>query len=254
MSEEKNNIILKKITLLNQEMERKLNVLSRLRSERMKAVLRYGLNATETQELNAKCTYYERSIVDIDKQIKNLEENLQEKDRTIVINILSGSGAGKSTMSYLLAGLLKTKGIEAEHVSEWVKDMIFENRQDIFDCQPYIFGKQLHKIQRVCGHTKVIVTDSPILLSAIYDEGKNGNAYKEVVLNSFNRFRNFNIFLDRKDIPFNPNGRNENTLEEAVRNDNKVKDFLDENNIDYIVTSCSLENCYPIIKRIEDML
>ena len=65
--------------------------------------------------------------------------------------------------------MLKDLNVETELVTEYVKDMIWEGRTKIFECQPYIFGKQLYKLFRVAENVDVIITDRPILLDAIYD-------------------------------------------------------------------------------------
>ena len=88
---------------------------------------------------------------------------------TLVVNLIAGSCAGKSTNAARLFSMLKDLGIECELVTEYVKDMVWEGRNEIFNCQAYIFGKQLYKLQRVKGKVDVIITDRPVCLDMIYD-------------------------------------------------------------------------------------
>ena len=89
--------------------------------------------------------------------------------KALVVNLLAGSGAGKSTNSARLFTMLKDLNMDVELVTEYVKDMVWEDRKGIFECQPYIFGKQLYKLQRVSDKVDVIITDRPILLDIVYD-------------------------------------------------------------------------------------
>ena len=167
---------------------------------------------------------------------------------TLIVNLLGGSGVGKSTNSARLFAMLKENGIDCELVTEYAKDMVWEGRKGVFDYQPYLFGKQLYRIQRVLGKVDVIITDSPILLSVVYDKEGNEN-FKQYVIDKFNQFNNLNVYLTRV-VPFNPNGRNEKNVEEAKVIDNKIVQVLNENNISYISVEGNQNGC----KRIFDII
>lgn len=172
--------------------------------------------------------------------------------KPIIINLLAGSGAGKSTNAARLFSMLKDKGVEVELVTEYVKDMVWEGRSKIFECQPYIFGKQLYKLKRLEGCVDVIVTDSPIILSSIYDK-ENDEDFKKYILKQFSKFNNLNYFLNRVK-PFNPNGRNEKTIEEARENDNKLLWFLRDNNIAFTIVDGSEDGCKSMLNDILNLL
>jgi hypothetical protein len=170
---------------------------------------------------------------------------------TLVVNLLAGSGAGKSTTSAMLFAMLKQNGVDAELVTEYVKDMVWEDRKGVFACQAYVFGKQLYRIQRLVGKVDVIVTDSPIILSALYDPEQDRN-FRDYIVTKFNQFNNINFFLHRNTSTFNPNGRNEKTVEEAVENDKKLIRFLDQEGIDYInayVDETVCENIFYMVTK-----
>ena len=177
---------------------------------------------------------------------------MNEEKNTIIVNMLAGSGAGKSTNSARLFAMMKDLGIEVELVNEWIKDMVWEERKEVFKCQPYITSKQLYKIQRVCGKVDVIITDSPIILGALYGNNES-ETFKKFVIEKFNSFNNINIFLNRTK-KFNPNGRNERTIEEARSNDKKLINILNENNIKYTVVDGNEEGCKQVLKMILDRL
>lgn len=167
---------------------------------------------------------------------------------TLVVNLIAGSCAGKSTNAARLFSMLKDLGIECELVTEYVKDMVWEGRNEIFNCQAYIFGKQLYKLQRVKGKVDVIITDRPVCLDMIYDPEQDED-FKRYSLKQFNKFNNLNVFLKRNKA-FNPNGRNEKTIEEAIAVDNSILKALDENVIPYMTTTADEEGCKQILDAI----
>lgn len=148
----------------------------------------------------------------------------------IVINLFGGPGCGKSTGAAYIFSKLKMMGVDAELVTEFAKDKVWESNEEVFKNQAYIFGKQSFKMSRCKDKVDVIVTDSPLLLSAIYNEEEIlGEDFNKVVLNVFNSYGNVNFFLIRKKV-YNPNGRLQ-TEEEAKEVDEKIKRFLDEHDV-----------------------
>lgn len=148
----------------------------------------------------------------------------------IVINLFGGPGCGKSTGAAYIFSKLKMMGVDAELVTEFAKDKVWESNEEVFKNQAYIFGKQSFKMSRCKDKVDVIVTDSPLLLSAIYNEDEIlGEDFNKVVLNVFNSYGNVNFFLNRKKV-YNPNGRLQ-TEEEAKEVDVRIKRFLDEHDV-----------------------
>ena len=61
--------------------------------------------------------------------------------------------------------------------------------------QQYIFGKQSFRLSRLAGKVDVIVTDAPIMLSALYNEDELlGDNFNNVVMRVFNSYENRNYF------------------------------------------------------------
>ena len=80
-----------------------------------------------------------------------------------VINLFGGPGVGKSTAAAGLFYEMKKRQLSVELVTEYAKDMVWENRQNILDDQIYIFAKQQRRIARLRDHhIDWVITDSPI--------------------------------------------------------------------------------------------
>jgi len=163
----------------------------------------------------------------------------------IVVNFFAGPGTGKSTTSAAVFSELKWKGINCEIVTEYAKDVVWEGSNKKLENQIYVFGKQLHRIWRLKDQVDVILTDSPILFSIIYDKEKN-EIFKNLVLQEFNRFNNINIFLNRKKA-YVKTGRLQTEME-ARELDIDIKNLLNDNEIPYIEQDATKENISNIAK------
>lgn len=117
---------------------------------------------------------------------------------TIIVNLFGEPSVGKSTVALEVTARLKKQGIKAEYVSEFAKDKVWENNAEVFNCQEYILGNQSFKIKRLIDKVDVIITDSPLFLSIVYNEDPVlGNAFNDTVFNVFNQYRNLNFLLTR---------------------------------------------------------
>ena len=151
---------------------------------------------------------------------------------TKVINLFGGPGCGKSTGAAYIFSLLKMKGMNVELVTEFAKDKTWEHNSKALTCQPYVFGKQSYRMDRCADEVDIIITDSPLFLSAMYNFDSNIEPeFTQTVIKKFNEFENYNFFLKRLK-EYNPKGRNQ-TEEEAKELDNKIKTNLNKFNIEY---------------------
>lgn len=155
---------------------------------------------------------------------------------SLVINFLAGPGTGKSTAAAALFVQCKNAGINVELACEYAKDLVWEDRAKTLQNQVYILGKQYHRIFRLQNKVDVIITDSPILLSTIYDESQCPEL-RALCLKLHNSMDTFNIFLEREK-KYNPNGRLQNETE-AKEIDFKIYDFLLKYNITHYVLKSS---------------
>lgn len=148
------------------------------------------------------------------------------KKDTIVVNLFAGPGAGKSTMAANIFAELKWVGVTVEMALEYAKELVWEERFATLENQIYVFGKQLHRINRLVGKVDVIITDSPLLLSSIYKPDDISQSFDKLVLEEFNKFNNVNYFIERRK-PFNQKGRLQ-TEEQAKEKDKEIKEFLNK--------------------------
>ena len=148
----------------------------------------------------------------------------------MIINLFAGPGSGKSTTCAGLFSKLKLAGINCEMALEYAKELVWENNLETLDDQIYVFAQQLHRINILKDKVDVIITDSPLLLSIIYDKSKN-KIFKKLVKEQFNNFDNLNYYVRRNSI-YNPKGRLE-TIDEAVDKDVEILELLDDNHISY---------------------
>lgn len=167
-----------------------------------------------------------------------------------IINLWGGPGCGKSTTAAGLFYLMKVDEYKVELIREYIKDAVYEKR-DIFKDQIYIFGKQ-NRRQHILHHqVDWAITDSPILLSALYAPKNYYPAFTKLCLQTFASYDNINIVLNRVK-PYINLGRNQ-TEEEAREIDKRVKIFMYENQIPYFEVDGDLhapEKILEIIKEI----
>ena len=116
----------------------------------------------------------------------------------IIVNLFGVPGAGKSTGAAYIFSQLKMKGINAELITEFAKDKVWENNEKVFKNQLYLFGKQSFRISRVQDEVDVIVTDSPLLLSILYNQTPIlGENFNQLVYDVFNSYNNINYLIKR---------------------------------------------------------
>lgn len=141
----------------------------------------------------------------------------------LVVNLVAGPGAGKSTTAAGVFHELKMRGYNAEYVQEYAKDVTWEDASAKLENQIYVLGKQWHRLWRVATKVDVVVTDCPLFLSLVYGN-KEPQCFKELVLYLHNQNENLTFFLDRQKA-YNPLGRNQ-TEAEARDIDKVVLDVL----------------------------
>lgn len=153
---------------------------------------------------------------------------------TKVINLFGGPGAGKSTTAAGLFFNMKQKGIDVELVTEYAKDMTWENRQNILSDQLYILAKQHRKINRLIGKVEYIITDAPFVLGLLYRSEDYLKTFDPFVMDLWNQYENISYLLSRGTIKYHESGRNQ-TLDEAKVLDTNLQNVLVNNSIDYTV-------------------
>lgn len=150
----------------------------------------------------------------------------------IVINLFGVPGSGKSTGSAYIFSRLKMRGVNAELITEFAKDKVWENNTEAFKNQSFIFGKQSYKQSRCKDKVDVIVTDSPLPLSILYNNDPSlTENFNKSVMDVFNSYENVNYLLVRTK-PYNPTGRHESEAESNALMQ-PLKKLLAQRNIAY---------------------
>ena len=126
---------------------------------------------------------------------------------TVIINLFSGPGCGKSTSAAQLFYELKKRNYDVELTNEYAKWLVYEENYKKIKNQLYLFSKQHNQIFRLNDVVDIVIMDS------------------------HNKFSNKNYFIERT-TDYVQEGRYHN-LEQAVEVDNKILNFLDTNSIPY---------------------
>ena len=163
--------------------------------------------------------------------------------KTLHINLFGGPGTGKSTIAAELFSKLKWNKMDSELISEYAKQIVWEESFSKLSNQIYLFAKQHKRHIILNGKVDYVVTDSPLIMGNVYDNNDTKFLH-ELIFSEFNKFNNLNIFLIR-DKEYNPNGRTQ-TFVEAIEKDNEIKKLLDENNVNYL-TIIANENAVNVI-------
>ena len=169
--------------------------------------------------------------------------------KTIIVNLFGAPGAGKSTGAAYIFSKIKMAGVNAELVTEFAKDKVWEESKEVFNNQIYIFGKQSFKISRVMNKVDVIITDSPIILSSFYNSDEIiQEELDALVMKTFNSYNNMNYFIKRVK-PYQEKGRFQ-TEGESDQIADEVSTLLDEKEVDYEVIAGDTEGYDYIVEQI----
>lgn len=154
------------------------------------------------------------------------------KHGPLVINLLAGPGAGKSTGAAYIFSRLKMCGVNAELVTEFAKDKVWERNEKALKNQAYLFGQQYYRINRLEGEVDCVITDSPLILGLIYNKDPNlGEPFNDVIRHVAASYDSLYYFIKRMK-PYNPKGRIHNESQSDAINI-KIKQLLEDEGIKY---------------------
>src|SRR5574343_59122 len=149
---------------------------------------------------------------------------------TVVVNLIGGPGCGKSTVAAEVFSSLKKKGISTELVTEYVKDIVYDNNTMELRDQLLISAQQNHRLMRLRDQVQYIICDASLLNGVIYNKFNN---HKDEILDSllvdrFNSYKNVSFLLPRPEI-YSPLGRSQ-SLYEAKKIDDLFLEYFSSNN------------------------
>lgn len=160
-----------------------------------------------------------------------------KQKNTIKVLLYGGPSVGKSSISALVFGKLKLKGFNAEIVSEYAKELAWQDKNisDLFS-QIDIFIHQLKKEKAIMGKVDFLVSDSPLMLNAFYSKDKFPlKIAKENITNN-----EFHFWLTRDKFKFEEFGRVHNH-QESIKIEKDMKIFMKKNGIKLIEVTCPIE-------------
>ena len=168
-----------------------------------------------------------------------------------IINLIGEPSAGKSTIAAELFAKMKKAGYNVELVTEYAKDMVWENRNEMFSHQDYIFAKQNRRLARLNGKVDYVITDSPLILSLYYLEKSNSpKSFAPFIKDVVASYDNTYYFINRCH-PYETVGRYQ-TEEEAKEISIDLINLLNKNNINFKTLNSNEDPELKILKDVKD--
>ena len=113
-----------------------------------------------------------------------------------VVNIYGSPSSGKTVLAMRVTSILKSKGLNCEYVSEFAKDLVWDQNLRALTNQAYLFGNQYYRLTRIENAVDVAIVDSPLLLNIIYNhDPRLGAHFNEMVANVYSKFDNIDVLL-----------------------------------------------------------
>ena len=181
--------------------------------------------------------------------IKHFE--VKKMKNTLIVNLYGGPGAGKTTCAWEIASELKKRGYDVEYVSEYAKDLVYEEKFVLLDGtvahQTLLLQGQKRRLDRLIGKVEIVVTDSPLMLSQVYVKEKDPMFLKRV-RQAADQYPSFNLVVQRGKT-FHQAGRIHN--EQQSRDlDVAIIRMLEQNKLYYgIYDHAHIQVCVKNIER-----
>lgn len=244
------------ISLLGEDTNREIDIIQAYKTDRWWNRTFFGQNTNCNSE---NPWFIKASEVDFANKMPVLSDGWflsefwKEEWDILIVNLFGVPGAGKSTGAAYIFSQLKMHGINAELVTEFAKDKVWENNTEVFKNQAYLFGKQSYRISRCKDKVDVIVTDSPLPLSIFYNNDPSlTENFNKSVMDVFNHYNNVNYLLLRTK-PYNPIGRHQSE-EESDALKQPMIDLLNKYGIDYIEVNGDIEGYDWIVNDVLNRL
>lgn len=172
-----------------------------------------------------------------------------------VINFYAGPCTGKTTIAAAVFVELKKIFSNVEINLEYARKLIAEDRTNLLQSnQLYVFAKQeklLHDLMH--KNVEYIITDSPILLSTVYNNPEllDQDIFERLAFHIYEKYNNINFYINRNpEYGFDPRGRMQCSVGECVDIDVKIKSMLEGHHISFY----ELTNNKSIVDEIVEII
>lgn len=141
-----------------------------------------------------------------------------------VINLWGSPGAGKSTVAAGLFYKMKCAGYNVELVTEYAKDVTWEQRTELFKDQLYLLAHQNRRLERLRGKVDYCITDSPLLLTVAYTPKGYYSTFNDFTHELWSSYDNDNYLIKRSHA-FEQTGR-WHSEEESIKIDRIIDELF----------------------------
>ncbi|WP_316196586.1 AAA family ATPase [Bradyrhizobium sp. SZCCHNS3053] len=154
----------------------------------------------------------------------------------LVINLIGGPGAGKSTTAAGLFFLMKSHGLRAELVTEYAKELVYDESWRTLKSQLHVLSEQERRQRRLVDKVDYIITDAPLLTAMAYtSDPRDFLPVSEAATTLFSTYNNVN-FVIRRTKPYAAYGRNQTEDEAKVLDQTLIEGIWANQAIDLIVS------------------
>jgi hypothetical protein len=185
-----------------------------------------------------------------------MSEQANQLSKCLNVCLYGGPSTGKSTTTAGLFAKMKRNGMKVELSTEYAKDLVYS--KDFFKIkdQVMILAKQAHPMFKMEEQVDYLIHDGPFLLGLAYVQDNPHlpkEEFKALIVAMYKSYNTLNIFLERdlKIHPYQQYGRNQ-TLDEAVELDEKIKQILIDNDIPFKTVKVgkkTIKNIYKILRE-----
>ena len=128
--------------------------------------------------------------------------------QTKIINLYGAPSTGKSTAACAIFAELKKLGFSVELVPEFAKELVWNERWKDLRDQFYVTGVQNNRLRNLVGSVDYVITDSPILLGAIYSKRNDYHfdEFERFLIKTYQTYNNLD-FVIKKELGYETSGR-----------------------------------------------
>lgn len=175
---------------------------------------------------------------------------MMDEVNKLVVGFFGPPGSGKTVAATSIFSRLKRNHLDTVLVTEFAHQMVVENRSTALADQIFIWANQNHRIFAGHRHAQVVVTDSPILLGAVYN--KNNPNLRQVILDEHRKYNNLNIVMSfDPTYPYSMVGRIHDA-EQSLQIEQDIIGLLDSQAVPYLMYNETTEE--EIVELISEAL